>query len=75
MVGDFGQDSRHEDVERAMREIARVQDPVVAGLITGLVHMQQEILLRLRVVEQKLDTTLTAVGATSVVGRRPRPKA
>jgi hypothetical protein len=47
--------SRKEDVERAMREIARVQDPVLAGLITGLVQMQQEILVRLSVLESRMD--------------------
>jgi hypothetical protein len=46
--------SRHEDVERAMREIARIEDPGVAGLLTGLVLMQSEVLARLEGLERSV---------------------
>jgi hypothetical protein len=63
--------TRKEDVERAMREIARVQDPVLAGLITGLVQMQQDILLRLGVLESRL---VAATAAPARPARRSVPK-
>jgi hypothetical protein len=63
--------TRKEDVERAMREIARVQDPVLAGLITGLVQMQQEILLRLSTLESRMDA---AAAANPRPARRTQPK-
>jgi hypothetical protein len=72
MVTQYERASREADVERAMREVARVQDPVVAGLITGLVKMQQEILLRLRALERRVDAS--PGGASGGASRRSKPR-
>jgi hypothetical protein len=55
-----GRTPRLEDTERAMREIARLGDPIVAGLITGLVQMQGEILQRLDALERRMDAAPVA---------------
>jgi hypothetical protein len=59
--------SRPEDVERAMREAARVQDPAVRVLLTGLIQMQSEILRRLEGIERGLR----APAKPRTGGRRP----
>jgi hypothetical protein len=66
-----GRTPRLEDTERAMREIARLGDPIVAGLITGLVQMQGEILQRLDALERRMDA---APVSTSGAARRGAPR-
>ncbi len=43
--------AREQDVERAMREVARIGDPVVAGLIKGLIETQSELIRRIQALE------------------------
>jgi hypothetical protein len=61
--------SRSEDVERAMRESARVEDPAARVLLTGLIQMQSEILRRLEGIERGLR----ALPKPRTGGRRPGP--
>jgi hypothetical protein len=62
---------RAQDLERATREVARVADPVAAGLLRGLIEMQADLIQRLAALEAE-----AARGARSAARRQgPASKA
>jgi hypothetical protein len=44
---------REQDLERALREAARVADEVASGLLRGLLEMQADVIRRLEEVERR----------------------
>jgi hypothetical protein len=54
MVEPVSTPSREHDPERALREVSRVGDVAVAGLLRGLVEMQADLIRRLEAAETRL---------------------